>query len=389
MGREAAISWNAGETDIQGATKLVAAVNALGDDLPFTAANGGGTLATVTLTFRFAGAIGNDVTLFLTDKDGTGGTVTLTGATLASGTLEPTLTTVLTLISSREYDFMLPVVSNADAAAASTTSGPGRVKTHINTYGSGFGAHLQQAVVGVTGSISAVKTGAAQHNFGPMQYVFCQAGQSLGCEFSGAEVGARMREETLDPNVNRINVPYRALLFGARDHVADDLTAPEHEDLLQSGVTPVTYTIGNEPRPSRPITTYFKDTAGNPDARILDVGQVSGIYAVAKDLRVALPQQFPNTKLSEDLAVGDDDLPEGVTQVHEVRAFTITRLRFFQKRGVVRGDELDKAINPPPVGLGTLIVRVNPSDNHQCDLVVPLAIVPILAKFSLVVQKVA
>lgn len=382
-GREIQIVWSAGETDIAAATKLVAAIAAQTNDLPVTAGNGAGSLAVVTITFKQKGTIGNDCLLYLTVADGTGGSVALGGAALAGGTTESVLTTALSTIAGREYDIIIPCLSNTDVDAASATSGPGRLKTHIQNLDHGFSAKLQQGVIGATGSLSATKTGAAQHDFGPFEYIFCNAARSLPCEFAGAEAGARLRDEAIDPAANRIGTLYRAVLYGARDLVANTLTEAQVEDALQSGVTPVTYTANGEERVSRPITTYFKDTAGNPDDRILDVSRVTGTYAVAKDLRSALPAEFPHAKLSADLPPGDDALPEGVIEVRDVRAFVIARLRFWQQRGVIRRDKLDAAIAD-----GTLIVRVNPSDASQCDIVLPLSIVPPLAKFSVVVQKV-
>lgn len=382
-GRIVEIVWQVGETGGQAGDKLVSEIGKLSSDLPVTAANVIlGAVGTVTLTFKTKGTIGNDCQLYATVKDGAGGTVTLGAAAMAGGTTEPVFTTVLSLIAGKEYDLILLVAGNADAVAASATSGPGRLKTHITTYGTGFSARLQQAVVGVTGTLSAAKAGSAQHDFDKMQYVHCQAGRSLPCEWAGAEVGARLREEQNDPNVNRMRSPYLATLYGARDLVNDALTDAEVEDALQSGLSPIGYDSTNAVLMIRPITTYFKDGSSNPDDRVLDVGRPTGLFRVAKDLRVSLPQQFPKAKLIADLVAGDDDPPDGVIEERDVKAFVLSRLHFWVKKGVVRQDRLDAATAD-----GSLIVRVNPSDAGQCDLVIPLSIVPALAKFSLVVNQ--
>ena len=380
-GRIVEIVWQVGETKTQAGDKLVAAVGKLSWDLPVTAANASGTVA---VTSKLPGTCGNDILIAVTVKDGAGGSVAIGGGAtaLSGGTTEPSFVNVLSLISGKEYDLILLVSSNADAVAASSTSGPGRVKTHVETHRTGFAARLQQAVVGVTGTLSAAKAGSAQHDYGYLEYVFCQAGRSLPCEFAGAEVGARLREEQADPNVNRMRSAYAATLYGARDLVADALTDAELEDALQSGLAAVDYDATGATLMVRPVTTYFKDGSGNADDRILDVGRPTALIAVAKDLRTALPQQFPKAKLIPDLVPGDDDPPEGVIEERDVKAFVLSRLRFWVKRGVVRQDKLDAAI-----ANGSLIVRVNPSDPHQCDLVLPLAIVPALAKFSLVVNQ--
>lgn len=384
-GRVVEIVWQVGETKVQAATKLVTAVGLQTRDLPVTAANGGGALATTTLSAKIAGNWGNDITLALTVKDGAGGSVSIGGGAtaLAGGTTDVNLTNVLSLVSGKEYDYILVVTSNADAQAASASSGPGRVKTHITTHATGFNAKLQQAVVGLTGALAAAKTGAAQHNFGDLQYVFCQAGRSLPCEWGGAEVGARMREEQPDPNVNRMRSTYRATLYGARDLVADALTDAEVEDALFSGLSPIGYDATDAPIMIRPVTTYFKDGSGNPDDRILDVGRPTSLKRVAKDLRVSLPQAFPKAKLIKDLEPGDDDPPEGVIEERDVKAFVVDdRLAFWVKKGVVRRDKLAAAVAD-----GSLIVKVDDDDEHQCDIVLPLSIVPALAKWSVVVNQ--
>jgi phage tail sheath gpL-like len=385
-GREIVFSWAAGRTDTQAATDFVTAVGVLDADIPVSAGNGGGALTTVTFTSKIKGTIGNDVLITAVMAGGTGGAITLSGnlGSVVSGTLEADFATALTTISGQEYDYILLITGNTDAGAASATSNVGKAKTKVDSLNLGFDAKLQQIVVGLTSTLSNAKTGAAQHDYGPLAYTFCNKGQSLPAEFGGAEVGARLRDVGIDPAANRINTPYKAQLFGAADLVADSLTPTQVEDALQSGVTPVTYTAQGVCRVSRPITTYFKDTSGNPDDRILDQSRVDGTYTVAKDLRVALPQEFPNSKLSPDLAAGADPLPEGVTEVRDVKAFVIQRLKFWVKRGVVQSARLQAAIDN-----GTLIVRVNPSDESQCDIVLPIRIVPPLAKFSLVVQRAA
>lgn len=384
-GRVVEIAWLVGETDIQAATKLVTAIGKLGKKLPVTAANGGGALAVVTLTFKQKGTIGNDCLLSVEVSEGSGGDVQISGnmGSTVAGTTEANLTNVLDLVKGVEYAFYLPCLSNTDAAQASTTSNPGRIKTHFKAINHGASAKLQQAVFAVTSSLTAAKAGAAQHDFEPFQYVLANAAQSLPCEWAAAEVGERMREEAIDPVVNRCNSTYAAELFGALDPVGDALTDAQIEDALNNGVSPVTYTSSFEPRMSRPITSYFKDDSGNADDRVLDVGGVSGIYAVGRDIRVALPQAFPKAKLSRNLEPGDDELPEGVVEERDVVEFIYSRLRFWVSRGVIQGPALAAALAD-----GTLLARVNPSDETQCDVVIPAKVVRILAKFGVVLQKV-
>lgn len=387
-GREVSMQWAAGVLDTDAAPLLVAAINAQDEDIPVTAAAVG---AVVTGTFKLPGTIGNDCKVALTVSGGAGGSVTLGGVTsgrMTGGTTEASIAAALATVPTKEYDLILVAANgNTDTGTASATTAPGRAKTHVETYRTGASAKLQQAIAGATGALSVAKTGAAQHNYEYLQYIFAANARSLPAEWGGAELGARMREESLDLAVNRIGMPYRATLYGPKDLASTTdgaLTDVQVEDALQSGVTPVTYDSTGTPRPARPVTTYFKDTAGNPDARVLDTSRPTGTLGITKDLRSALPAEYPNAKLSKDLEVGDDPPPAGVVQVKQIKKFVESRLRFFVAQGVASGPALAAAIADE-----TLIVRVNPSDPSQCDLVVPVSIVPPLAKFSLVVNHVA
>lgn len=373
------IVWAAGETDTQGGDTLEAAVNG-NPNLPVTAANVAGV---VTFTAKAAGTWGNDIKLRITVEDGAGGTVTASGTSLAAGTTEFDATVALALVTQREYNLILICTSNADAEDGTATSNPGIVKTHIDGLDEGQQAKLQQLVVGATGTLAAIKTGVDAMNFGRGQAVFMNNGEALPAQIAGAEVGARLREETLDAAANRIRLEYRANFPTVVNRSADELTEVQIEDALNNGVTPISFTAIGDPRVERPITMYHLDAAGNPDARLLDTSRVTGTDAVAKDLRITIPIEFAQAKLSPDLEGFGDELPAGVVEVRDIKSFIDGRVRFWVSLGVVQFQAYQDAVDN-----GTFIVRVNPSDSSQADIVLPIKIVPPLAKFSLVVQHI-
>lgn len=379
-GRSIEYIWAAGVLYTAASVAVAALINGLSYDLPVIASDNGSGV--ITLTFKTTGTIGNDCTYSVDIRDGSGGAVVAAGANLTGGAGIHLVDTAIATASGTEYAYICPVANgNADAANASATSGIGKIKTQVDGADSGFNSKLQQIVVGLTGSLSSAKTGAAQHNFGPLQYVLMANGLSLPAEVCGAEAGARAFAEAIDPAANRINTPYTATLYPPASLVSGALTEAQVEDALQSGVTPITYTSSGQPRPARPITTYWKDASANPDGRLLDTSRITGTFAVARDFRSALPAQFPNAKLSRDLLPGDDPPPAGVIEERNVRAFVKTRMAFWVSQGVVQRQSFDLA-----QANGTFLVRVNPSDPSQCDVVLPFGIVPPLAKFSLVVQ---
>ena len=135
-------------------------------------------------------------------------------------------------------------------------------------------------------------------------------------------------------------------------------------------------------RPSRPITTYHKDSTGSADFRCYDTSQVTGSDAVAKDLRVNLPREFRGAKLSPDIEPGAQEPPKGVVQVKDVKSFINGRMRYWINQGVV--DAIKWAV---AYTTGTFAVEVDPTDPSQCNIVLPEDVYPPLAKFSLLVQK--
>jgi phage tail sheath gpL-like len=382
-GRVTEFAWLVSETADALKTRAIAFINGR-DDIPVTASSGG--VGVLTLTFPVAGPWGNDVVVYIELIDGAGGTVggaQSASASLAGGTTEPDFTTALATISGTQYDYIGIAVSNADAQSASATSNPGRLKTHINSLNTGLNAKLQQGVVGITGALATAKTGAIGRNEQVMEYMFCMAGQSLPAEFGGAEMGARMRAVSLDPAANRIGTVLAGVV-GARDLTADTPTTSEAEDALGNGLSIATYNASGQVVVMRPVTTHSQDSSGNPDRRCLDTSGPDGVYAVGNDIKTFLPAEFFQVKIAKDQAAGEEPLPDGVVEERDIKASLIARLRFWQRRGVVRRDKLDEAI-----AAGTLIVRVNASDETQVDIVIPLGIFKPLAKMGVVLNKAA
>lgn len=374
------IVWAAGETAIVAATRLVAKVTALSKFLPVTAANGGGTLAVATLTFKQKGKAGLDCTYSSTLSDGTGGSVTAAAARLTGGTTEPSIANVLLLITNRECRFILPCLSNADLATASaTTANMGLLKTYIRATDTGIGALLQTAHSACTDSTTNAKVMSNQHDFEYFSHHLARGALSLPCEWAGAIVGAYARETKSDPNHPLVKLSLTATLVGTPAIQSDGLTAAEEEDLLNSGVSYVGYDAQGLPRLARPISTYFVDSDGNPDDRILDISKVFGMIGVGSFLRTYAERTFAGKKLMPTAPSGNTPIPPGVIAVEDAKSLILGQIRSqFVTAGVVRGDKLDEVIAD-----GSLVVQVDPQDETQLDLFLPLRIVAPLVKTSL------
>jgi phage tail sheath gpL-like len=380
-GRLIDVAWNSGEAATTFVPRAVAALNAEGADLPFVASDA--TLGSLLSTAKVAGLWGNDILINASIlSGGTGIAITVNPASLTGGTLEPTLTTVLALVATRKYRRIVPCCSNSDAESASSTSGPGRVETHIDTLETGNEAKLQVGVIGHTGTIANVKAGAIAKNNEAMQYVFGQTFEGLPCELAGAEAGDALKFVTQRANFNRIGNVLDVL--GPADPVGEKPTAAEVEDLLSNGVTPLNIQpLTGEIYVVRPITTHSLN-GSTPDYRAFDMSDTDGMYSVVEDLQATLPQEFANCSITEDLPPGVNRLPPGVVERKDVEAFVLNRLGKQVDLGVVDSNRLDQSI-----AAGELIVQINSTDPTQVDIFLPAKIVKPLAKFGLTASKVA
>lgn len=379
-GRHLQYIWAPAVSASQAGTDVAALITANGNTLPVAAASSSGV---VTLTAKVKGVWGNDVKLRLTMSGGTGGSAVLGGAALSSGASEPTFTTALSNMLGTEYDLIAYCTSNADCAAASSSSTPSLVNAKIATRNTGFNALLQQSVFAHTGSISAAKAGIAQQNLGYCQVITARNAESLPCEWQGAELGARLREESIDPNVNRTNriaMPYRATLYPSPTLLTDSYTPAELEDLLQSGASAIVYLANGTPLVSIPRTTYFKDGFANLDHRLVGVNQTTTYYALGKDVRSFLPTRFDGMKILPDPPNTADELPLGVVDESTVRAALIGRLGEAVTLGWVRRDKLQAAIDN-----GTLSVKVDPNNENRVIVRIPTSAVPGLWSYDVTI----
>lgn len=386
-GRTWEVTWLVGETADEAKTKIINSILQRTDDLPVTASSGGSGI--VTIDGKLDGNWGNDVLVKMKLRLAQSGTETLTGAVthtnLAGGSSDPDFTTALTYLAGEEYHLMLPCLSNTDVNNVASANNLSRIVTHIDAYNTGLNAMLQQVLAGSTSTIAlAIASTASSNSINNKEYgeiILCVNGRSLPCEFAAREVGGRLYAESLDPAANRIGELLDDTV-GSYDKISDKPTLAESESALGGGVSIVSYSSTGAEYIVRPITTHHQDDAGGSDTRLLDVQNVSATYIVARDLRTALPQQFSGAKITEDIEAGEDPPPAGVIEERDIKAFIASRLRYWQRRGVLTQASIDEAITD-----GTLIVEVNASDATQVDIVVPFKIVPPLAKMGVTVQR--
>lgn len=391
-GRKFSVVWPAGTDFTLMGQVLADAINQKTADLPVYATISGLDDQLLIIAKDY-GLYGNDVLVnFRLDHAPEGGgteEITLlepnTYYPLEGGLGAPDLSDIMFKVETTEYAFIVPVLSNEDID--DELGGVSEVRSHIGRFNSGLNAKLQQMIVAQTwDSISAMKTVATSvDSFANVVYgqlVHCINGRSLPGEFAGREVGGWLAALPVDPAVNRIGEQYLEI-NGAFDLFENTPTGSQTEDALGGGVSIVSYTAQGIPIIVRPITTHCQDAFGGPDRRCLDAQFVSATYIVARDLRSAIPAQFPNAKITPDIPIGEDPPPRGVIEERDIKGFIITRLRKWQNNGVITKASLDASIAD-----GTLSVKVNSDDATQVDIFLPFKIVPPLAKFGVVVNRV-
>lgn len=372
-------SWSVGESVAAARGRLVSFINQM-RPLPVIASAGG--TGEVTLTAKSAGPWGNDITYGWKLLAGSGGAIASAAATLTGGTTEFNITTVLDLVKTKEYAAIGLATSNADATDNTTSSNAERLMTHIETYKEGLGALLQYGFVGHTGTITNVKAGAIGRNAVDMTYAFMQNAQSLPAELMGWELGDAMNWYSQRANYNRIGNRAPGI-YGSKDEPADRLTFNESEDLLSNGVTPYDFAPNStEIALVAPITTHSLDSASAPDYRAYYQSDTWGQNEIARYFRTALPQEFPNCSITEDLPPGDDELPPGVVERKDVYNFVLSGMRSFGRRGIADKVDLEASIAD-----GSLAVEIDEDDTSQVNIFVPDKIVKPLAKFSAVFHK--
>jgi phage tail sheath gpL-like len=187
---------------------------------------------------------------------------------------------------------------------------------------------------------------------------------------------------SLDPAANRIG-ELCEWLYGSHDVVADKPTAAEAEQAIGTGVSLLSYNAQDALYLMRAVTMHCQTATGGADRRLLDTQNVDAIYDIAEDLQSALPQEFPNCKVTADSDNPTDPLPPRTITPRDIKSFIVSRMFTWAKLGVVDRTKLQTAVDA-----GDFIVEINSTDAAQVDIVVPGSILPPLAKMGVQVNRV-
>ncbi len=298
-GRLIAVPLQSGQTAAQVATTVAAAINAA-NGIAATAAVDGVTTSKVNLTARNGGECGNDIDIRINYLGYTKGELLPQGlgvtiVAMASGATNPSLTTALTNLGDKPYDFIGCSLTDTASVAAMTAlladATGGRWSWTTQVYG-----HCWIAKRGTAGTLTAYAT--LINN----QHVTC-IGMPTSCptppwKWAAGFMGKAAVSLRADPGqplqyltVAGILPPESNWLFGIQIQSAT---------LLYGGVSTWTVDGGNNVVMQNIITTYVTNTQGQADDSYLEVETMYQIPYVLRALRTMVAAKYGRKKLADN-----------------------------------------------------------------------------------------
>ncbi len=296
-GQKVTVAVASGDAANAIAASINSAINAA-TDLPVTS-----TVATnvVTMTCRWKGATGNDISVLDSFRGWAGGESLPTGVALAysgsgfltGGATNPTLTgNAITAMGDDEYDFVIHPYTDStslDAFQTEYNDSVGRWSWSRQVYG-----HCYTAL---RGTLSALTTAGALRN-DPHHTV---AGIDNDCpnpcwEYAAAYGGANSVCLQVDVARPTQTTPLTGILA---PRAGKRFLLTERQSLLNYGIA-TSYVAAGILRVERAITTYQKNSLGQADPSYLDSETLHTLSEITRRLRNRITQKYPRHKLAND-----------------------------------------------------------------------------------------
>lgn len=271
------------------ATALAAAINANPESCMSAAVNPG-LLTQVLLTAKNGGEVGNTIDVRVAHLAGetvpTGLTVTI--ATVASGSGNPALTSVLAAIAGVQYDIIAHPFLDSSNLTLLETDLAGRAYAIQAIPG-----HAFTGAVGSQGVLAAIGNARNSEN---STIVGLESFPGVPCERAAQIAGLTAFYGEIDPAR-----PFQTLaLTGFAPRVEDRFTIEERNLLLRDGISTTVSDRAGTVRIERLITTYQTNAAGAPSVAYLDVSVRLLLSFYRKSLIAWLSLRFPRHKLADD-----------------------------------------------------------------------------------------
>ncbi len=351
------------------ATAIAAAVTA-NTALPVTAA---AASAVVTLTAKNAGTCGNDIDVRHSYYGRAGGQVlpdgvTLTVATGVTGSGDPDLTNLATLLADEPFDFIVMPWATATALTAFDTlmnDSSGRWSYAKQIYG-----HVWTSARGTSATLLSLGgTRNGQH------VSVLGLNESPSCPAVWAAAAAAASAVALKADPAR---PLQTLsIYGVlAPPTGKRFTLTEQQSLLSSGIALASFGTDGSASILRMVTTYRLNKWGMADQSYLDVETLFTLMAVIRRLKATVTQKFARSKLADDGTRFGPGQP--IVTPSSFKAELVAHYAILEAEGLVEdADGFAEA---------TIVMR-NPSDTSRLDvlyapnLVNGLRVLAVLAQF--------
>ena len=331
----------------------------------------------VTLTCRWKGASGNDITVQDSFRGFAGGQMLPTGVALAysgaglltGGTTSPVLPgAVITALGDEEYDYIIHPYTDSgslDAFQAELSDSSGRWSWSRQVYG-----HAYTALRGTLASLIAAGTlrNDPHHSI---------AGIDADCphpnwEYAAAYGGANALGLNVDPARPTQTIPLNGLLA---PRAGRRFLLTERQSLLNAGIATTAYSAGGILRVERAITTYQRNAQNQADPSYLDSEILHQLTEITRRLRYRITQKYPRHKVASDgtrFGAGQAIVTRSV-----IRGEIIAEYAAMELAGLVENTPLFKKY---------LIVERNANNPNRLDVLLPPDLVNQLRVFAVLNQ---
>lgn len=350
------------------AAAIAAAVNAT-PNLPVTAAAATGT---VTFTAINKGPCGNDIDLRVNYQGTAGGEATPTGMTftitaMTGGATAPSLTTGLLNLLDKPFDFIVcPYTDTTSLDALKTLLGDqtGRWSWSSQIYG-----HVFAAYRGTLGALTTFGTGRNDQHASVMGFNDSPTPSWLWAAAFAAQVAVSVRADPGRP------VQTLALLGILPPPLQSRFQLTDRNTLLYDGISTFTVADDGTVAIENAITTYQKNSFGQPDNSYLEIETMFTLMFVLRFLKTRITSKYPRMKLAADgtrFAAGSAIVTPNIIKMDQIAAY-----QELEYAGLVQRSDLFAQ---------NLIVQQNAQNPNRVDVLWPGTLINQLRIFALLAQ---
>lgn len=370
-GRRISVGVLSGDTAVEIATAVIAAINAA-TDLGVTAAVDAETDTLINVTAKHKGTVGNAIDLRVNYAGAVGGEalpsgVTVTIAAMAGGATDPDLATALANLGDDEYDYISLSFNDTtvlDQIKTVMDEDTGRWSWAKQIYGAIFTAKR--------GTVGALATFGGGRNDKAVSLLGFNDSPSPYWEWAAAYSAQAAVSINAHPARPLQTLPLVGIKAPPRE---SRFTLTERETLLHDGIATYDVSSDGTVRISRDITTYQENLFGQPDDAWLDVPTLSVGWSFVRRMRSAVTTKFPRHLLAKD-----------GTRIGEGQPIATPKIIFAELVAEYIGMERDGIVQDVDYFIANTIVEIDANNKNRLNVLATPAFMRQLRIFASRVQ---